>query len=89
MLASRSGDIAFHMNPRVKDDVVVRNSMMGGHWGHEERQLGDNPFKEGQYFDVSLEQNGVLETLGVCESDTSKETFGNNFWTTYNENALF
>ncbi|XP_051935018.1 galectin-4-like isoform X1 [Hippocampus zosterae] len=54
LLESRSGDIAFHMNPRVKDDVVVRNSMIGGHWGQEERQLGANPFKEGQYFDISI-----------------------------------
>ncbi|XP_077422070.1 galectin-4-like [Vanacampus margaritifer] len=53
-LASRSGDVAFHLNPRVKDDMVVRNSMIGGHWGQEERQLGANPFKEGQYFDMSI-----------------------------------
>ncbi|XP_077396358.1 galectin-6-like isoform X2 [Festucalex cinctus] len=53
-LASSSGDVTFHLNPRVKDDVVVRNSMMGGHWGQEERQLADNPFKEGNYFDMSI-----------------------------------
>ncbi|XP_057684805.1 galectin-4-like [Corythoichthys intestinalis] len=54
-LVSRSRDIAFHVNPRIKDGVVVRNTMMGGHWGQEERQLGgDNPFKEGQYFDMSV-----------------------------------
>uniref|UniRef100_A0A672IZ86 Galectin n=1 Tax=Salarias fasciatus TaxID=181472 RepID=A0A672IZ86_SALFA len=51
---SRSRDIAFHMNPRVKQGIVVRNSMIGGRWGQEDRQLSTNPFREGQYFDVSL-----------------------------------
>ncbi|XP_061637030.1 galectin-6-like isoform X4 [Phyllopteryx taeniolatus] len=53
-LASRSGDIAFHINPRARDGVVVRNSMIGGRWGQEERQLGASPFQEGQYFDLSI-----------------------------------
>ncbi|XP_037124557.1 galectin-4-like [Syngnathus acus] len=53
-MVSRSGDVPFHMNPRVKDGVVVRNSMEGGCWGQEERQLGANPFEEGQYFDMSI-----------------------------------
>lgn len=51
-LVSRSRDIAFHLNPRVKERVVVRNSMIGGTWGQEERELGMSPFTEGQYFDV-------------------------------------
>ncbi|XP_061683291.1 galectin-4-like [Syngnathoides biaculeatus] len=53
-LASRCGDIALHINPRVSDSVVVRNSMIGGRWGQEERQLAANPFKAGQYFDLSI-----------------------------------
>lgn len=51
---SRSRDIAFHLNPRVREGVVVRNSMIGGDWGQEEREAGMNPFMEGQYFDVSM-----------------------------------
>lgn len=51
---SRSRDIAFHLNPRVREGVVVRNSMVGGTWGQEEKQISINPFKEGQYFDVSI-----------------------------------
>uniref|UniRef100_A0A3P8V3M7 Galectin n=1 Tax=Cynoglossus semilaevis TaxID=244447 RepID=A0A3P8V3M7_CYNSE len=35
-LASRSGDVVFHMNPRVQEGVVVRNSRIGGNWGTEE-----------------------------------------------------
>uniref|UniRef100_A0AAZ3PR27 Galectin n=1 Tax=Oncorhynchus tshawytscha TaxID=74940 RepID=A0AAZ3PR27_ONCTS len=48
-----SRDIAFHMNPRLQERVVVRNSMIGGSWGMEEREISINPFREGQYFDVS------------------------------------
>ncbi|TMS07455.1 Galectin-4 [Larimichthys crocea] len=51
---SRSRDIAFHLNPRVREGVVVRNSMIGGDWGQEEREAGMNPFMEGQYFDMSI-----------------------------------
>uniref|UniRef100_A0A3Q1J9W4 Galectin n=1 Tax=Anabas testudineus TaxID=64144 RepID=A0A3Q1J9W4_ANATE len=51
---SRSRDIAFHLNPRVREGVVVRNSMIGGCWGQEEREISMNPFMEGQYFDMSI-----------------------------------
>uniref|UniRef100_A0A665UCK5 Galectin n=1 Tax=Echeneis naucrates TaxID=173247 RepID=A0A665UCK5_ECHNA len=53
-LVSRSRDIAFHMNPRVREGTVVRNSMIGGSWGTEDRELSLNPFMEGQYFDMSI-----------------------------------
>ena len=56
---SRSKDIALHINPRVKDRIVVRNSMLGGSWGKEERELSLNPFMDGQYFDVS----GICHTF--------------------------
>lgn len=46
-------DIAFHLNPRVKEEIVVRNSQLGGRWGSEEREIDFNPFREGEYFDVS------------------------------------
>lgn len=52
-MVSRSRDIAFHMNPRVREGIVIRNSMIGGNWGQEDRELSLNPFMEGQYFDVS------------------------------------
>uniref|UniRef100_A0AAZ1XZX2 Galectin n=1 Tax=Oreochromis aureus TaxID=47969 RepID=A0AAZ1XZX2_OREAU len=47
-------DIAFHMNPRLREGIVVRNSMIGGNWGQEEREMSMNPFMEGQYFDMSI-----------------------------------
>uniref|UniRef100_A0A8C6SMV5 Galectin n=1 Tax=Neogobius melanostomus TaxID=47308 RepID=A0A8C6SMV5_9GOBI len=36
-VVSRNKDIAFHMNPRIRDGLVVRNSQIGGMWGKEER----------------------------------------------------
>nr|XP_029136127.1 galectin-4 [Labrus bergylta] len=53
-MVSRSRDVAFHMNPRVREGIVVRNSKIGGNWGQEDRELSMNPFKEGQYFDMSI-----------------------------------
>lgn len=50
---SRTEDIAFHINPRIRDEVLVRNSKIDGDWGHEEREVPFNPFMEGQYFEVS------------------------------------
>ncbi|KAK2846647.1 hypothetical protein Q5P01_009646 [Channa striata] len=44
-MVSRSRDIAFHFNPRVKEGIVVRNSRIGGNWGQEERELSMNPLR--------------------------------------------
>ncbi|XP_014845340.1 PREDICTED: galectin-4-like isoform X2 [Poecilia mexicana] len=54
LVVSRTRDVAFHMNPRVQEGVVVRNAQTGGQWGSEERQLSGSPFAEGQYFDMSI-----------------------------------
>lgn len=49
-----SGDLALHINPRMNEGAVVRNSYLNGSWGSEERSLSYNPFGPGQFFDVSL-----------------------------------
>ncbi|XP_066559886.1 galectin-4-like isoform X2 [Amia ocellicauda] len=49
-----SRDVAFHLNPRIREGMVVRNSYMGGCWGNEESNLDCNPFQEGQYFEISV-----------------------------------
>uniref|UniRef100_A0A8C0GYR2 Galectin n=1 Tax=Chelonoidis abingdonii TaxID=106734 RepID=A0A8C0GYR2_CHEAB len=49
-----SRDIALHINPRLNERVVVRNSLLNGQWGAEERALPHNPFQPGQYFDLSI-----------------------------------
>ncbi|KAG8524983.1 Galectin-5, partial [Galemys pyrenaicus] len=44
-------DIAFHLNPRFVEDVVVRNTQTNKSWGPEERSLSQNmPFSRGQGF---------------------------------------
>ncbi|KAF6718161.1 Galectin-4 [Oryzias melastigma] len=53
-VASRSGNMILHLNPRLRKGEVVRNSLIGGDWGKEERQLSTNPFREGQFFDMSI-----------------------------------
>ncbi|XP_062032480.1 galectin-4 [Lepus europaeus] len=49
-----SGDLALHINPRMAEGVVVRNSRLNGSWGAEERKMAHNPFGPGQYFDLSI-----------------------------------
>uniref|UniRef100_A0A3P9DEE8 Galectin n=1 Tax=Maylandia zebra TaxID=106582 RepID=A0A3P9DEE8_9CICH len=51
-LVSRSRDVAFHIHPRFREGIVVRNSMIGGNWGQEEREMSMNPFMEGQKLSV-------------------------------------
>jgi galectin-4 len=49
-----SGDLALHINPRIGEGAVVRNSLLNGSWGSEERKLSYNPFGPGQFFDLSI-----------------------------------
>ncbi|XP_007953710.1 galectin-4 [Orycteropus afer afer] len=49
-----SGDIALHINPRLNERAVVRNSCLNGSWGSEERSISYNPFGPGQFFDLSI-----------------------------------
>ncbi|KAF0876440.1 LEG4 protein, partial [Crocuta crocuta] len=49
-----TGDLALHINSRLTEDVVVRNSFLNGSWGSEEKKITYNPFGPGKFFDVSL-----------------------------------
>nr|XP_056703570.1 galectin-4 [Euleptes europaea] len=49
-----NNDIPLHVNPRLNERTVVRNSFLNGAWGREERELPVNPFQAGQYFDLSI-----------------------------------
>ncbi|KAK1889181.1 Galectin-8 [Dissostichus eleginoides] len=58
---SSGGNIALHLNPRLKKRVFVRNSFLSECWGSEERKLiGCFPFSAGQYFEmiIRVEQRG-------------------------------
>ncbi|NWI98113.1 LEG4 protein, partial [Pitta sordida] len=52
--AGPGGDIALHLNPRMDEGAVVRNTLSGGSWGHEERDVPYNPFQRGDYFELSI-----------------------------------
>ncbi|CAO2644421.1 Lgals9 [Lemmus lemmus] len=46
-------DVAFHLNPRLDERAVVRNTQINSSWGPEERNLpGKMPFNRGQSFSV-------------------------------------
>ncbi|XP_063793998.1 galectin-6-like [Pseudophryne corroboree] len=49
-----SNEIAFHLNPRLNKSTVVRNSFVNGVWGEEEKDLAKNPFKHGEFFEISV-----------------------------------
>ncbi|XP_060734864.1 galectin-4-like isoform X2 [Tachysurus vachellii] len=53
-LVGGSRNIAFHLNPRIREGVVVRNCQIDGSWGNEEVDINFNPFQEGQYFEISI-----------------------------------
>nr|XP_045366797.1 galectin-4 isoform X1 [Camelus bactrianus] len=60
-----SGDLALHINPRLNEGVVVRNSRLKGSWGPEERKLSYNPFGPGQFFSLLPSKASVL-ALASC-----------------------
>lgn len=47
-------NFCFHFNPRISENCVVRNSMVDGKWGEEERE-GGMPFNKGQEFVLKIE----------------------------------
>uniref|UniRef100_A0A8B9NB31 Galectin n=1 Tax=Accipiter nisus TaxID=211598 RepID=A0A8B9NB31_9AVES len=63
--AGPGGDVLLHLNPRLDEGVVVRNSLLGGVWGSEEQDLPYNPFQRGRYFDVSAQGRGGGMRVGV------------------------
>ncbi|KAI4889226.1 hypothetical protein NFI96_022673 [Prochilodus magdalenae] len=60
-----SRDIAFHLNPRIREGVLVRNSLIDGCWGDEETEFGFNPFMEGQFFEVRVHLHGYVCILSI------------------------
>ncbi|EGT56354.1 CBN-LEC-3 protein [Caenorhabditis brenneri] len=52
-LLKKNGDIALHFNPRFDEKSVVRNSLVNGEWGNEERE-GKNPFERLTAFDLEI-----------------------------------
>ncbi|XP_034938051.1 tectonin beta-propeller repeat-containing protein [Chelonus insularis] len=46
-------DIAFHFNPRLNENLIVRNTYQNGQWGDEERG-GGSPLKPGTDFSLKI-----------------------------------
>ncbi|XP_008548798.1 tectonin beta-propeller repeat-containing protein isoform X1 [Microplitis demolitor] len=57
--ANDSHDIAFHFNPRLKENLIIRNTYQNGQWDDEER-AGGSPLKPGTDFSLKIicEQRG-------------------------------
>ncbi|XP_022380995.1 galectin-4 isoform X1 [Enhydra lutris kenyoni] len=53
-MVGSSGDLALHINPRLTEGLVVRNSCLNGSWGSEDKKISYNPFGPGQFFDLSI-----------------------------------
>nr|XP_025036712.1 galectin-4-like [Pelodiscus sinensis] len=51
---SLTGNIALHINPRLKEQALVRNTQTHGTWGSEERQVSTLPFSPGQAFQMEI-----------------------------------
>nr|XP_005295738.1 galectin-4-like [Chrysemys picta bellii] len=51
---SMTGNIALHINPRLRERALVRNTQTHGMWGSEERHLSTLPFAPGQAFQMEI-----------------------------------
>ncbi|VDN50599.1 unnamed protein product [Dracunculus medinensis] len=52
-LLKKNGDIALHFNPRFDEKTILRNSLINGEWGNEERE-GKNILEKGIGFDLEI-----------------------------------
>ncbi|XP_066494927.1 galectin-9-like isoform X2 [Tiliqua scincoides] len=51
---SLNNNIALHINPRLKENALVRNTLINGSWGSEERHASAMPFSCGQAFQMEI-----------------------------------
>jgi len=53
-LVTYEGHIALHINPRFADGIIVRNSLINGIWGQEERH-GSMIFQRGVQYELTID----------------------------------
>uniref|UniRef100_A0A8D0FPG1 Galectin domain-containing protein n=1 Tax=Strix occidentalis caurina TaxID=311401 RepID=A0A8D0FPG1_STROC len=64
--SSSSGDVVLHVNPRLREAVLVRNTRRCGCWGPEERHVaGAMPFQRGQPFQLEIRPQSQAFALWV------------------------
>uniref|UniRef100_A0A3B1IHI9 Galectin n=1 Tax=Astyanax mexicanus TaxID=7994 RepID=A0A3B1IHI9_ASTMX len=66
----KNEDIFFHLKPYFFDDgklCIVRNSLIDGFWGCEERETPSFPFARGKSFLVSGEWSCSALSLSCCK----------------------
>uniref|UniRef100_A0A8C8VPZ0 Galectin n=1 Tax=Pelusios castaneus TaxID=367368 RepID=A0A8C8VPZ0_9SAUR len=51
---SLTSNIALHINPRLDEGALVRNTQTHGVWGSEERHISMQPFSRGQAFQMEI-----------------------------------
>ncbi|RCN34486.1 galactoside-binding lectin [Ancylostoma caninum] len=83
-LLKKNGDIALHFNPRfdekakgficgkIKPGCVIRNSLVNGEWGNEERE-GKNPFERGVGFDLEIKNEEYAFQVSVAPAYTAED----------------
>ncbi|XP_006032584.1 galectin-9-like isoform X2 [Alligator sinensis] len=49
-----TGNTALHINPRLREGALVRNTQTSGSWGSEERHVSTMPFAAGQAFQMEI-----------------------------------
>ncbi|XP_068766500.1 galectin-4-like isoform X2 [Struthio camelus] len=52
--SSISGNVVLHINPRLREAALVRNTQRHGQWGTEERHCTTMPFGAGQPFQMEI-----------------------------------
>ncbi|XP_069804469.1 galectin-4-like [Dendropsophus ebraccatus] len=67
LMNSKTDDIHFHLNPRFKDGLVVRNTKRDGSWGRQESHTPLMPFQPGQSFVIEIKNEGDALTVHVNE----------------------
>ncbi|XP_055983208.1 galectin-9 [Sorex fumeus] len=75
---SSGNDVAFHFNPRFKDELVVCNTKQNGCWGPEERKM-HMPFNKGNAFELCILVQSASFTVNV----------NGNFFTQYSHRVPF
>lgn len=64
--------MALHINSRLTEDTVVRNSYLNGSWGSEEKKISHNPFGPGKFFDVSRGSLSPPSLQSLCPGPSLK-----------------